>query len=37
MLENNESDNYDDKYIEIRFNLDDKLPLKQELKTDGVV
>ena len=29
--------NCDDKYVKIRFNWDDNLPLKQELEMHGVV
>ena len=36
-LENDDSGNYDDKYIKIRFNSNDNLPLKQELEMNCAI
>lgn len=37
MLENHDSDNYHDKYLKIRFNLNENVPLEQKLELHNIV
>ena len=35
--ETNNLDDYDEKYVKIKFNLDDDLPLKKKLELDNMI